>query len=208
MARARRGFGLSSASWAVHMLLLSAAAVAVAQPARTQTAEAPQWLIVPGSERLEVQGTAQGLEILGRFGSFDAEIAFQPGAPELASVSVTIDTASWTSSLPAADDRVLGPDWLSVDLAPTARWVLSELTETGEAQYLAAGVLTIRDRSAPVPLSLTLKIDPQGMALDAAGTGLLDRRDFALGSISAPDEGTAGFAVAIRFEFSARRVEP
>ncbi|MEL6236843.1 MAG: YceI family protein [Pseudomonadota bacterium] len=193
------------------MLALSAAALAGGHSVFAQTAEAkaPQWAIVPGSERLEIQGRARDFEIRARFAVFQAEIAFQPGQPESASVSVVIDTTSWASSLPATDEQVLGPDWLSVAHSPTARWVLTELRATGgEAAYSADGVLTLQDRSAPVPLALTLEIDADGATLHAVGTGRLDRREFGLGANTAPDEGTAGYAVAIRFEFTAQRVAP
>ncbi|MEM9048375.1 MAG: YceI family protein [Pseudomonadota bacterium] len=169
---------------------------------------ATRWTVEPGSAQLEITGVARGFALTASFERFQTEIAFDPAALDATDVRVTIDTASWTSSLPAADEQVLGADWLAVALAPTARWVLADLAVVDDTRYRADGMLTIRDRSAPVAIALTLDIDAAGTTLRAAGTASFDRRDFALGATTAPEEGMAGYTVDIRFEFTARRTAP
>jgi cytochrome b561/polyisoprenoid-binding protein YceI len=157
------------------------------------------WVVRDGTLQFSI--TRFGATVAGGFSRWNAEINFQePAEPGPAgAVRVTIDIGSL--NLGVATPQAAGPDYFDTQTFPAATFTARILkTESG---YVAAGPLTIRDKSVPVTLPFDLAMD--GGTATMSGSLQVNRMDFEIGS-SIPTEDIIGFAVDIRITLTAKRV--
>lgn len=122
----------------------------------------------------------------GFFTDFDADIMFDPDAPENSSVTFTIDAASINTLWEARDKHVRGGDFLNVKKHPEIVFTSKSIEMTGENTAKLTGDLTILGttneetfdvelrKSAPSPLpGLNGKV-VTGFAI----TGEIDRTQY------------------------------
>lgn len=155
-------------------LLLAAALFAM--PA---CADASGWTVDAARSRLGFSGTQVGVPFKGRFKRFEAEIAFDPAAPEAGHAVVTIDLSSAETGDVQRDEALPQADWFAAKTTPQARFEAVRFVPKGGDAYEAVGRLTIRGiaRDATLPFRLALAGD------GARATGHLDlvRTDFGVG---------------------------
>ncbi|NNF72934.1 MAG: cytochrome [Rhodobacteraceae bacterium] len=165
-------------------------------PQTVQTA--PRWIVETGT--LEVAVMPQGGTLSGGFGSWSADITFDPDAPgdRVGQVFVTVLVPSL--GLGTVTAQALGPDFLDAALYPTAEYSAEILRANGA--YAASGTLTVKGKSAPATLPFTVEID--GDIATLLGETVLDRRSFGIGDGYA-DESTLAFPVTVRISLTARR---
>jgi polyisoprenoid-binding protein YceI len=114
------------------------------------------------------------------------QIVFDPAAPETASVTVEVRTASLRVDEPAARRRLgldgdlsagqradvaqamRAPDQLDVARFPTIRFASTRVERGGEGQYHVTGALTIRDVTREVSFPARVALD--GPALTGRAT--------------------------------------
>ncbi|KTC84849.1 putative YceI-like family protein [Legionella brunensis] len=87
---------------------------------------------------------------------------------------------SLSSSYSDLKDTLLTTDWFNVQLFPTAEFKATNFNKTGDNSYEANGVLTIRDKSAPVKLIFTAQETSSDTAL-VVGETTLKRSTFGVG---------------------------
>ena len=80
--------------------------------------------------------------LTGRFDSFSGSFSFDESAPQDASVSVEIDTASVNSNLGERDNHLRSPDFLDVASFPTAAFESTSMMIEGESATIT-GNLTL-----------------------------------------------------------------
>ena len=161
------------------------------------------WIIDPAASELAVTIQQLGSPVAGRFERWTGTISYDPEAPETASVDITVELDSLT--LGTVADQAMGPDFLAVETAPTARFTASGFEPLGEERFRAPGTLTLRGEEKPVALEFDLGID--GDRAEAAGGATLDRMEWGVGAQGYPDEASIGFDVTIGFEVSATRAD-
>ncbi|MBT8455568.1 MAG: YceI family protein, partial [Alphaproteobacteria bacterium] len=166
--------------------------------AAQSTQTAPRWIVETGT--LEVAIMPQGGTLSGGFGSWSADITFDPDAPgdRVGQVFVTVLVPSL--GLGTVTAQALGPNFLDATLYPTAEFSAEILREDGA--YAASGTLTVKGKSAPATLPFTVEID--GDIATLLGETVLDRRSFGIGDGYA-DESTLAFPVTVRISLTARR---
>ncbi|NNK68272.1 MAG: cytochrome [Rhodobacteraceae bacterium] len=166
--------------------------------AAQSTQTAPRWIVETGT--LEVAIMPQGGTLSGGFGSWSADITFDPDAPgdRVGQVFVTVLVPSL--GLGTVTAQALGPDFLDAALYPTAEYSAEILRANGA--YAASGTLTVKGKSAPATLPFTVEID--GDIATLLGETVLDRRSFGIGDGYA-DESTLAFPVTVRISLTARR---
>lgn len=164
-------------------------------------ARAGNWAVAEGT--LAVTVRQMGQAVTGSFGTWQADITFEPELTDgrHGAVRVVIDTASLI--LGSVTAQAHGPEFLDTaqhgeavfeaDLLPAAK---------GDAGYLARGTLNLRGVTLPVEMPFTLRLE--GDRAEMAGAVQLDRRDFGMGAAYG-DEATVGFAVDIAVALVALR---
>ncbi|TNE60493.1 MAG: YceI family protein [Alphaproteobacteria bacterium] len=141
-------------------------------------ADAPAWTLGMKDSSLDFTYIQEGTRHGGHFGSFDADIRFDPADPSTASISATIDLASVNAGSKDADDSLKSGDWFNVKLFPKATFTSTRVSKDGDG-YRMEATLSIRDKA--VPVTLPFKLTVTGDSAHASGSLVLDREAFGLG---------------------------
>ncbi len=144
---------------------------------------------------------AMGAPIEGRFGRFDAQFAFDPAQPDKARASVEIDVASIDTQLPEGNDTALRRAFFDARTHPKARFVTSAVRVLGADRFEVTGELTIKGRTRPVRVPVTIRRD--GDRAEFTGALTIRRLDFAIGEGAWSDTGALADEVEIRFQLVA-----
>ncbi len=131
--------------------------------------------------------------VKGQFDRFDAQLTYDPAAPENSSVQVTIPVASINTSNERRDAHLASPDFFEAEKYPNITFVSERVTKVSENELLVRGALTIKDQTRQVDLPVTIlgiaDLAPEmqqmfgGIKQVASFEAklILDRRDFGVG---------------------------
>ena len=143
-----------------------------------------------------------GTPIQGKFGTFEAQISFDPASLDQASVNVTIDLASVDTGNAERDTEIKGPVWFDTGNEPKAVFRSNNFAADGDA-YRVDGELTIRGVTQQVEMPVTIDVD--GDTARAAGEIAVNRVEYEVGTGQWASDATVGTTVTIRFEIEAER---
>ena len=187
----------------VLVALVAAALPLLAQepPLEERPAPAGTYRIDPAHSRLVFAVDHLGFsKYLGFFRDIDAELRFDPAAPERMSVTARIAVASIETHYPdpAFDFNALlaGPDFLNATPeAPDITFVSTRVALTGDRTADVTGDLTMNGVTKPVTLAVRFNGGYGGHPLDAgarigfSAEGALNRSDWGI-SLGIPAPGT------------------
>ena len=139
----------------------------------------------------------------GQFRHWEAQIAFDPGAPSRSHVVVTVDTASAFTGDRTRDEALPTADWFAAKVFQRARFVADTISRKGGDAYVAGGRLTLRDMSRPASLPFTLRIN--GSEALMTGSLVLDRLAFQVGQGQFADTSLVGRMVTVEASVKAER---
>src|SRR5437773_2574192 len=88
-------------------LLLAAAAFLVSGAASAAPRD-----VIPSKSEITFAVTEMGVNVQGKFSTFDAKVNLDPAKPETSSAEVTVEIASLTTGNPEADEVALDKPWL------------------------------------------------------------------------------------------------
>ncbi|POF29173.1 YceI family protein [Roseibium marinum] len=172
------------------------AATALSTPALSET-----WNVDPERSKLGFE-VKQGTGTLkGFFATWDADIDFDPEAPDQAKISTEIKPLSASTGNPQFDGTLPGKDWFDIDAFPVAEFTTQNVSHVEGNSYRADGLLTIKGVAQPVDLEFTLDID--GDTATAMGTATVNRLDYKLGTAVGTD--TVGDIVTVTLDLTAVR---
>lgn len=166
---------------------LAALAALTAWPASAQT------VVREGSE-IVFAARAMGVPIEGRFARWQAQLRFDPKNPAGGQVSLSIDTASARFNAAEPEAELKKPAWFDVAKFPQAQFRSTAIKASGDGRYEVAGQLTIKDRSLPLTVPVTLA------GSTASGSFALQRLAFAVGSGDWADTSLVADEVQVRFK--------
>lgn len=169
------------------LLLLTLLPAWVALPAAAR-----DWQVDAAKSSLTFKGTYQSEGFSGRFGKFDAKIAFDAADPTQDRFDVQVALASVQTESEERDDTLKTEDFFWVSKFPQAHFVTQSFVK-GADGLEAKGTLTIRDRTRPVTLKVKFAGSDGAATLDVDTT--LNRLDFDLGP--GPDWADIGTAVPV-----------
>ena len=117
----------------------------------------------PGSYRIDPAHTVILFKVshfglskfVGRFNDFDAELDFDPAAPESTRLDAVVRTASIDVNDPDLQAELVGSDWLKAAQYPEARFVSTRVERISDDQALFHGELTLRGVTAPLTFRAT-----------------------------------------------------
>ncbi|MEZ5670325.1 MAG: YceI family protein [Alphaproteobacteria bacterium] len=161
------------------------------------------WTVDPADRSLAWTVSFSEKPLEGRFGAFEAEIAFDPADLAGSRVTVTVQIASIEADTPEKTEELVKPEWFDAAAFPTATFAAETFRALGGDAYEADGTLTIRDRSRPVTLPFTFAID--GDSARIAGGLSVNRIDYDVGQGDWAIDDIVGFDVAIAFTLAATR---
>jgi len=140
---------------------------------------AADWAVQTDKSHLGFSGVQTGAPFKGSFGTWRAEISFDPAHPEAGHAKVTIDLASARTGDTQRDTALPQADWFDVKHSPQATFEAAGFTPKSGDAYEAAGKLTIRGVAKDVVLPFTLAV--AGDSATARGHLVLVRTVFGVG---------------------------
>ncbi len=159
-------FKIFSTSFAVLALMAcgQASSVDVASAQNdTQSATDMSWTVVQDESHLKFTAKQEGKPFTGEFGSFDADIKFDPDNLEASTVSVTIPLAQVDAGTRDRNSTLPDNVWFSTKKFPEAVFESSDISSVGGNDYLAKGTLTLKGISKDLDLPFSLDITDQAV---------------------------------------------
>ena len=157
-------------------------------------AHATSYRANPKSSTLTFSSSYQGETFSGRFGRFDANIAFDPANLGTSRFDVTINLASADTQNSERDDTLKGADFFNVAKMPTAHYMATKFRSLGGNRYAADGTLALRGVTKPVTLNF---VWIAGVIVALTGDASVNRLDFGVGAGEWADTSTIGNAVKV-----------
>lgn len=164
----------------------------------------PQWEIIPEVSELKFTGTQNNAPITGSFKKFSGEIFVDPANYKASSIHIVIDMTSISASYADITTTLSSPDWFDVKMFPKAEFKSTGFKKIDDKTYEAEGILTIRDKSAPVTLKFTAVESPKDHAL-VNGTATVNRNTFGVGQGEWASTDEIKDEVVVTFKISANR---
>lgn len=184
-----------------------------------QPAPAGAYQLDPAHARLLVRVNHLGMShYTAMIMRFDADLAFDPDAPETMSVVATVDPASIETFYPDASfdfNAVLtGPEFLDTAQFPEASFRSTAIELTGERTAAVTGDLTLHGVTKPMVLQVTFNGGNGGHPLDVgarigfSAIGTFNRSEFGMGYGLPPEGTTMGVFDPVELILEAEFVKP
>lgn len=163
---------------------------------------AGNWDVDYTRSEISFSGQHQGNPFSGVFGTWSADVAFDPAALDDAKVQVMVDMRTAKTGTKLYDDSLKGKEWFNSAEFAQATVDLAGFRQTGSG-YEATATLTLKGVAVSVPLTFTLDIDGDRAKLDAAAE--FSRKALNLGQSSDPGAAWVADAVTVRVTGEAQR---
>jgi len=148
----------------------------------------------PAHAILGFAGSVQGEDFEGHFGTFSAEIRFDPAALADSRFDVRIDLGSADSANEERDATLKGEAFFAVAAAAQAHYRATNFRALADGRFAADGELTLRGVTRPVTLTFTWT---PGNPAVLAGETVLMRLDFNVGGGDWADQDSIANAVRV-----------
>ncbi len=199
---------LSACAGAVDLPI--ARAVLTTSPETNSTALKPgKYVLDPAHAYLHFSlNHMQMSELRGRFDIFSVALEIPDEDVSAASLTADVDVNSLFLASTEFSQTLKGEDWFDTATYPEARFVVGEVTMTGEAMGLMTGELTLRGETHPVTMDVVFNGGADVMltglyTIGFTASGQLSRSNFGLGQYAAFVSDT----VTINFSGEFHRVE-
>jgi polyisoprenoid-binding protein YceI len=144
------------------------------------TSQARDWQVDAGKSSLTFKGSYQNGSFEGKFGKFDATIAFDETDVAKDHFDVTVQVSSVDTQSAERDDTLRTGDFFDPAKFPQAHFVTQAFGKGADGGLEAKGTLTIRDQTKPVTLKVKFAANGNTATLDVDTT--LNRMEFGLGT--------------------------
>ena len=181
---------------AIPLTLRSCAALLALLPS---AAMAEVWQGDEHSGALQFFATQAGAKFPGHFGGFKVRFDFDPAAPAMGQLDVTIATKSADTADVERDEVLHGKDFFWVERFPEAKYHADGFRRQGKG-WIATGELTIRGVTQPV--AVRLEVEPKAGRLGMKGGATLHRLEFGVGQGDWAETTWLGDAVEVAFDLS------
>lgn len=137
------------------------------------------------------------MPVEGRFGRFDAQIAFDPLRPARSKARIVVDTGSYDAGNAGLNKAIRGKDGFDAADYAHATFVSSSVVAAGDGNYSVTGRLTIRGKTQDVIVPISMIEQDGQRAFD--GSLPVRRRRFGIGQGRWTDATVLADEVVIRF---------
>ncbi|KAF1028614.1 MAG: Protein YceI [Burkholderia plantarii] len=176
------------AAFAAASLAMSAAASAQVDLAKSKVSAISKQMNVPTE---------------GVFKKFSANVKFDPAKAAQGSAQMTIDIASFDLGDKMYNDQVAGKEWFDAKAYPQANFVSSSIAPAGGNKYNVAGKLTIKGKTVPVTVPVTVTQSGGAQVFD--GVLPIKRSTFEIGTGEWKDTSVVADEVQIKFHLVAAK---
>jgi polyisoprenoid-binding protein YceI len=166
----------------------------------TASAGAQQKLL-PAQSEITFVAKQMGVPLDGKFGKFDAQVAFDTKKPEAGKITFTIDLGSAVVGDAETVKELKKPDWFSVVKFPSATFTSSAIKAAGPGKFEVVGNLSIKGNVKPVTVPVTVAPGAAGVSI-AQGSFLLKRVDFKIGEGDWSDFSIVANDVTVKFKLA------
>ncbi|MEM9572040.1 MAG: cytochrome b/b6 domain-containing protein [Pseudomonadota bacterium] len=166
---------------------------------------APNWTVNPDASSITFSGTHDGNVFSGTFSNWDAAIQFDPDAPEVAEVQVTVSTVGATANQKLYTDSLPSPEWFNTGAFPTASVEILNIAANGDTSYTSTARLTLKDITVDADFPFTLQID--GNQAQMTGQAVFQRTALDLGQSSDPNADWVSEDVTVDVVVEATRTD-
>ena len=163
------------------------------------------WTADPVASRFTFGATLAGGEFEGTFGSYTADIVFDPADLAGSRFSVVVNTASARTGDKERDTTLVGPDFFATSQWNSATWVADRFEASGPGRWVAHGRLTLRGVTRNQDVAFTFVEQPAAGTARLAGTALVRRLDYGIGQGDWQDTSLLGNEVRLAFDLVLRR---
>ena len=171
---------------------------------QTEALKSHNWIVNADKSTLKFIGEEKGRRFEGVFGSFDADIVFDPENLASSQINVVVNTASAATGDEIRDSTMPGSEWFDSQSIPTANFQSTSISHVGGNSYVADGTLTVKNIDKDIVLQFSVEF--AGDTAVAVGSVDLIRTDFELGAASAwLDEEIVSLDVRVEFLINATR---
>ena len=165
------------------------------------TSASAQQKLLPAQSDIGFTIKEMGVPLDGKFGKFDANLAFDTKKPEAGTISFSIDLGSAVVGDAETSKELKKPEWFNLAKFPTATFASSAIRSTGPGKLDVAGTLTIKGNAKPVTVPVTLTPGAGGVTL-AQGSFTLKRIDFKIGEGDWSDVSIVANDVVVKFKLA------
>ena len=163
------------------------------------------WAADPAASRFTFGATLSGGDFEGAFGSYTADIVFDPADLAGSRFSVVVSTASARTGDQERDTTLVGPDFFATSKWNSATWIADRVESTGPGRWTAHGRLTLRGVTRNQDIAFTFVEQPAAGTARLAGTALVRRLDYGIGQGDWQDTSVLGNEVRLAFDLVLRR---
>jgi polyisoprenoid-binding protein YceI len=179
-------------------------------PATTQLTG--DYVLDPTHTRLGfVARHAMVTKVRGSFEEFDGKAHLDFEDPTKSTAEVTFQVASVSTGQKQRDEHLRTNDFFDAPTFPTARFVSTSVTKTGDDEYEMTGDLTIKDVTKPVTItweSTGTAKDPYGNTrVGFEGKGTINRKDWGIEYNAALETGGILISEKITLEFDVSAIK-
>jgi polyisoprenoid-binding protein YceI len=185
--------------------LLQTLIVAAVAAVSATSSHAQQKLQLAQSE-IVFTSRQMGVPVDGSFKKFDAQMDFNPRAPQTGKVSFTVDLTSADLGNADTERELKKPGWFDSLKLPQASFTSSAIKSTGAGKFEVAGKLGIKGitRDIVVPVTVT----QAGGVSTARGEFTLKRLDFKIGDGEWNDPSLVANDVVVKFKLAISGMAP
>ena len=171
--------------------LIAAMAIGAAAGAQSPAASADPAAVQPGAYTVEPNHTRIQFSVdhmgfstwYGDFTGASGSLSLDPKAPAASKLSVSIPTASVSTTNTTLDGELKSADWFDAGKFPTISFVSTKVTPTAKGRATISGDLTFHGVTRPVTLQARFHgagVNPLSKAYTAGfdATGTIRRSDF------------------------------
>ena len=160
----------------------------------THDAAADDWRVDLASSSIRFEATAGGTAVNGQFKTFTPQIEFDPQQPGSTRVRVDIAVGSVATGNDEVDAALRDAIWLDAKGSPIATYQADKAERLADGRFQLQGALTLRGKTAPVPVpfTLSLRLSTGGGRAMVTGEIIVSRKAFDVG----PAGPVAGLVIA------------
>jgi polyisoprenoid-binding protein YceI len=160
-----------------------------------------QQKLVPAQSEITFVARQMGVPLDGKFGKFEAQIAFDMKKPKAGKIAFTIDLGSAAVGDAETVKELKKPEWFNVGKFPAATFSSASIKQTGVGKLEVGGTLSIKGNAKPLTVPVTL-IPSAGGVTFAQGSFSLKRVDFKIGEGDWADVSIVANDVVVRFKLA------
>lgn len=160
---------------------------------------AQDWKVDYGKSQIGFVIKQMNVPVEGGFARYGVKAAFDAAKPEQGRFQVELDIASISTGSEEGDSEARRPAWFDTARYPKASFVSNSIRRDGVGRFTVQGDFTLKGRTRPISVPVTLTPQRSGGWL-VAGRAALKRSQFDIGGGEWADPSVVADDIEARFK--------